>query len=220
MSKRRNARIHSKLVSLLVLEGDTEQIFYSIIRDTFLKGVRIELRSIKGQGNVNKDVLSEIYKYTYNNPHDLVRAYCCVDTERQTCTATPFDLELIHEKAKERKMKQVLSIDAILAGPNIESWFFYDIEGIYKFLRAPRNQRNARRYNNPQNCGKRQLQELFHRFGKVYLPGKRSRNFVNNLNIAKIVLNCKELNEGIELIRSQADNLKNHLFPTKECEGG
>lgn len=218
MAKRRTAKVNDKPVSLLLLEGYTEQVFYSVIRDRFLEGIRIELRNIKGRGNVNKDILSEIYKYIYNNPNDFVRAYCCVDTERVKRTATPLDLDFICEKAKEKKMNQVLSVHAILAEPEIESWFFYDIEGIYKFLGTKASQRNIKRYKNPSSLTKKDLQQLFNsnRFGKVYLSGKRAANFINHLNIEKIVANCKELSEGIALIQSQANDLTNHLFPTKK----
>ncbi len=213
MSKQRNAKTHNKPVSLLVLEGDTEQLFYPIIRDKFLKGIRIELRNIKGRGNVNKDVLGEIYKYTYNNRDDAVRVYCCVDTESQKRTATPLELDIICEQIKVRKLRLVLSVDAILADPEIESWFFYDIEGIYKFLGAKTSQRNVKKYSNPKNLCKKNLQGLFHRFGKEYLPGKRATNFINNLDIDKIVTECKELHDGIALIQSQTTDLTNHIFP-------
>lgn len=219
MGKRRTAKIRNRPVSLLVLEGDTEQVFYSIVRDRFLKGVRLELRDIKGRGNVNKDVLREIYKYIYNNRDDLVRAYCCVDTERQKRTATPFELDFIREQVKIRKLSHVLSVDVILADPEIESWFFYDIEGIYKFLGAKTSQRNVKKYSNPKNLCKGDLQELFHRFGKEYLPGKRAMNFINHLNIEEIVSKCNELREGIELIQLQADDLTNHLFPVRIRKG-
>lgn len=219
MSKQRSAKIHNKPVSLLVLEGDTEQLFYPIIRDKFLKGIRIELRSIRGRGNVNKDVLGEIHKYAYNNQDDLVRAYCCVDSERQKRTATPLELDIICEQIKVRKLRLVLSVDAILADPEIESWFFYDIEGIYKFLGAKTSQRNVKKYSNPKNLCKKDLQGLFHRFGKEYLPGKRAANFINHLDIDKIVTECKELRDGIALIRSQATDLTNHLFPAKTYKG-
>jgi len=164
VSKRRSAKIHNKPVSLLVLEGDTEQLFYHIIRDKFLKGIRIELRNIKGRGNVNKDVLCEIYKYAYNNQDDLVRAYCCVDIERQKRTATPLELDFIREQVKIKKLRCVLSVDLVTADPEIESWFFYDIEGIYKFLGTKTSQRNVKKYSNPKNLCKKNLQGLFHRF--------------------------------------------------------
>lgn len=219
MSKRRNAKIHNKPVSLLVLEGDTEQLFYHIIRDKFLKGIRIELRNIKGRGNVNKDVLCEIYKYTYNNRDDTVRAYCCVDSERQKRTATPLELDFVREQVKLRKLRFVLSVDLLLADPEIESWFFYDIEGIYKFLGTKTSQRNVKKYSNPKNLCKKDLQGLFHRFGKEYLPGKRAANFINHLDIDKIITKCKELSDGIALIQSQATDLTNHLFPAKTYKG-
>lgn len=219
MSKRRIAKINNKPVSLLILEGDTEQVFYPLIRDKFLKGIRIELRNIKGRGNINKDLLSEIHKYTYNNPDDLVRAYCCVDTEGQKISATPFELDFIRNKAREKSMTQVLSIDSMLADPDIESWFFYDIEGIYKFLGAKKSQRKAKRYNNPKNLCKRNLQQLFHKFKKVYLSGKRATNFINHLDVEKIVSECQELRNGINLIRSKADDLTNHPFGSKHKGG-
>jgi hypothetical protein len=124
--KRADKRFHNKPVSLLILEGYTEEVFYPIVRDKFLRDIRIENRNIKGQGNINKDVLSEIYKYTYHNRDDLVRAYCCIDSERDKLSATSLDLELICDKARERKMYQLLSVNSILADPDIESWFFYD----------------------------------------------------------------------------------------------
>jgi len=218
VAKRRNVKIHRRPVSLLVLEGDTEQVFYAVVRDKFLKGIRIALRNIKGRGNVNKDVLSEIYKYTYNNPHDLVRAYCCIDTERQKRTATPFDLDFVREQAKERRLV-VLSLDAILADPDIESWFFYDINGIYKVLGAQKSKRNPQRYSNPKRLCKKDLQQLFRRFGKVYSPGKRATSLIKRLNIDKIVSNSKELREGIKRIQTQANDLTNHLFPLRKNKG-
>ncbi len=215
MSTRGNAKANEKPVSLLVLEGDTEQIFYPLIRDEFLQGIRIELRNMKGRGNVNKDILGEIYKYLYTNSNDSVRTYCCVDNERDQRSATPLDLELIRQKAKERKMSRLLSVDQILADPDIESWFFYDIDGIRKFIRAKKSQLSTKRYANPKNLRKKDLQRLFSRFGKVYVPGQRATNFINSLDTDKIVAGCKELREGIQLIQSQAEVLTNHLFPAR-----
>ncbi|MCX5638235.1 MAG: hypothetical protein NTX52_11175 [Planctomycetota bacterium] len=219
MPRPKTAKSADKPVSLLILEGYTEDVFYPLIRDKFLKGIRIELRNIKGRGNVNKDIISEIYKYTYNNP-DKVRAYGCVDTERHKQSATPFDLDSIREKAKERNMTQVLSIHQILADPDIESWFFYDIEGICEFIRAKSSQQNTKKYSNPSRLSKKNLQELFHKFGKEYLPGGRAQHFINSLDIEKIVSCCKVLGDGIELIRSQAENLMSHLFPLRNHGSG
>ncbi|MBN2180666.1 MAG: DUF4276 family protein [Sedimentisphaerales bacterium] len=203
-------------VSLLILEGFTEEVFYPIIRDRFLRGIRIELGNIKGQGNINRDVLSEIFKFTYNNRKDVVRAYCCADTERQKQSVIQLDLDFIREQVKCRNMNKVLSVNAILADPEIESWFFYDIDGIYRFLQAKKSQRSNTRYANPKNLCKKDLQHLFSRFGKAYIPGQRASNFVSNLDINKILSNCPELHNGINLIKQQANDMTNNIFAERK----
>ncbi len=212
MPKQPKDRICDKPVSLLVLEGDTEEVFYSIVQDRFFHEIRVRRTNIRGRGNVNKDVLGEIFKYAYNNRNDLVRAYCCVDTERQEQSATRFDLDFIREQVRSRRMTQVLSIDAILADPDIESWFFHDIEGIHRYLGGKKSQRSAKRYRNPQNLRKKDLQDLFERSGRVYSPGYRASNFLHNLDIDKIVSRCRILSNGIQLIQSQANDFTSHIF--------
>jgi hypothetical protein len=136
-----------------------------------------------------------------------------LDTESQNQSATPFDLEVVREKVKASKdMRQVLSVDAILANPEIESWFFYDIQGIYKFLNAKKSQRNIAKYQNPRTFCKKDLQRLFARFQKAYIPGERAEHFIRSLDIAAIVDRCKELSRGIALIISQAEDSTNHLL--------
>lgn len=204
MPVQKNRKEFQKVVSLLILEGYTESVFYPIIRDRFLRGIRIELKNMKGQGNTNKDVASEIFKYAYNNPLDLVRVYCCVDRETQNITATPLSLSIIRKEIEKRNIVQVFSVDSIMAGPDIESWFFYDIEGIFKFLTVPKSKRKPSKYKIPQNFCKKDLRRLFEDFGKVYIPGNRAENFIKHLDINKIVSNCEELKKGIELIKAQS----------------
>ncbi len=206
----------SNPVSLLILEGDTEEVFYTIIKNLFLRGIRVEFQNIKGQGNVNNDVLYEIYKFTRNKPNDTIRVYCCVDTERQNQSATPLDLDFICEQIRCRPMTNVLSIDAILADPEIESWFFYDIEGIYKYLKTKLTRSSKAKFCNPKNLCKKDLQQLFFKFEKAYISGKKTENFIKQLDINKIVSNCKELRKGIQVIKDQANNLTNHLFPNRK----
>jgi hypothetical protein len=196
----------------LILEGDTEELFYPLIRDRFLKGVPVELRNIKGRGNVNKDVCCEIYKYAWNNTNEDFRAYCCVDSERHQRSATPLDIDFVRQQVVTRGINRALSVDAILADHDIESWFFHDIEGIYAFLGARKSQRNLTKYRNSSGLGKRQLQSLFMQFSKVYMPGKRAAHFIRALDIDRIVTRCSVLRQGIELIKTQAHNPENHLL--------
>ena len=191
-------------VSLLLLEGDTEQVFYPIVRDKYLRGIRISLANIKGQGNINKQVVREAFKFSRDNPGDIFHVYCCIDSEKQKLGATPFDLTQIRREVKARKIDGARSINKILADPDIESWFFYDIAGIYAFLEVPRHKRNVSKYRPANSFGKRDLQDLFHQFGKEYISGRRAENFINNLNMERIVGSCGELRKGIELILKQA----------------
>jgi len=196
-----------KPVSLFILEGDTEDVFYRLVCEKFLRGTRRELRQIRSGGNIDRQVLSEIYKYTWNNPYDSVRVYCCSDTDRIKRNPTPLDVKHIRSVVEERKMIKVMSVDTILADPEIESWFFLDIESIYEFLKVQRSKRNLRKYRNVHTLSKKDMQKLFERFGQVYIPGKRAENFIRHLNLEKIVRKCDVLRKAIQLIKEQSENV-------------
>jgi len=197
---------------LLVLEGDTESVFYPLVREQYLTGVRVDLRQIKRGGNINKKILAKIFGYTLDHPCELLRVYCCSDTDSNNNSPTPLDVGLIRRTVKERDdMRCVLSVDVILADPEIESWFFYDIEGIYGFLGAEKSKRNPRKYKNAGNLSREELQRLFGQFRKAYVPGNRAKNFIDHLDLNKIITCCRELRVGIERIQTQATNSKKHI---------
>ncbi len=205
MARQRNAKKPKpvKPVSLLIVEGETEEIFYARVRDCFLENIKLKIINLKGQGNINKQVLQKIAGYCRNNPKDDVHCYCCIDTEKNK-GATLLDLDFIRKTLKERKIKKALSINAIMADPEIESWFFYDVDGILEFLR-PNSSKNPKinksKYNNPHNHNKRSMRDLFERFAKNYQSGgKRVGNLINNLDIEKIVNECPELKVGVDTI--------------------
>ena len=143
-------------------------------------------------------------------------AYCCFDRESRYGEVPGFDIKKIKKYVNDAKLKSVLSIDLITATQQIESWFFYDIEGIYVYLKVPKSHRRLNAFRPPEKFDYRDLQRLFERYGKTYMKGKRAESFINKLDIKKIVCNCKELREGIQLIQSQAEDLTNHLFPEKK----
>lgn len=203
--------ICSNVVSLLILEGDTESVFYPLIRDHFLRGIMVELRQVHSGGNINKQVLSKIFTYTYNNPGNLVRVYCCSDTDRNELRATPLDIGYVRELVKSSQITNVLSVDAIRADPEIESWFFYDIDSIYHFLKTKKSKRNPKKHKNVKSLCKKDLFDLFEQSRSVYTPGKRAENFIRHLDLDKIMACCKELREGIERIQRQANSSNKHI---------
>jgi len=97
-----------------------------------------------------------------------------------------------------REPTQIKSINEIIATQNLESWFFYDIEGIYNFLRVPRNERNPHKYYNVESTNYRTLSYLFRKYNKIYLKGRSVGVFLKRINIQKIYNSCEDLRVGIE----------------------
>jgi hypothetical protein len=210
VDQQQSKRTYAKPVSLLLVEGDTDEIFYNRIKAGSLCECRIVIKNLEGLFNVNKKIFVKISDYI-ERKNELVRVYCCLDRESRNGDV-PVDLQEIIKRLTEKGMTQVLSLDAIIATQQIESWFFYDIEQIYKFLSVPHSHRKMNAYKPPEKYGYRDLQVLFESHHKTYSKGKRSKNFIDNLNMDKIIADCKDLSRGIELIRAQADDLRNHIF--------
>jgi len=206
-------------ISLLLAEGGTDEIFYKRIKSDLLDDCRCTVENLQGLYNINVKVIDRVVDYLRQHKDEKIRVYCCLDRESRYGTPPGFDLKRIKRYIKDENTKSVLGVNVIKATQQIESWFFYDIEGIYRFLKVPRTQRNPTAFKPPERFGYKNLQRLFERYNKTYTKGKSAKNFINHLNIEKIVSNCKELNEGIALIQSQATDLTNHLFPAKTYKG-
>jgi hypothetical protein len=187
---------------VLLVEGPTEAIFYGRIKDKYLKGYcACKIEPIGGLFNVNDKVLHALKT---KNTDRLVRAYCCLDRESRYAQTPAFDLKFIRAELKRVHAKNVLSVDQIIATQMIESWFFHDIMGIYKYLRVPQANRNPRAYIPVDKFHVDDLKNLFRRYNKVYSEGDRARHFIRSLDIEFICSQCTALKKGIEQIRSKS----------------
>lgn len=212
------ARAHGKgapkiPISLLLVEGDTDVIFYERVKAAYLSTgqCRVVIQNLEGLFNINKKVVNKLHDYCDHHRDEVVKAYCCVDRESRDGKTPGLDLGIIIRNIREKQIEAVLSIDKIVATQQIESWFFWDIDGIYKCLRTPRARRR-KAYRPPERYTYRDMIRLFRDCGKVYNKGKRCRHFIEQLNFDTIVKNCRELSDGIKLIKAQGDDLTNHLF--------
>jgi hypothetical protein len=149
--------------------------------------------------------------YAGNHEDEKIRVYCCLDRESRYGEVPGLNIGGIRRHIKDAQIINVLSVDLIRATQQIESWFLYDIENIYGFLKVPKPVRNPRAYKPPEGFGYKDLQRLFERHGRSYSKGKDGENFINHLDIEKIARGCKELRDGVELIRAQAIDFKSHL---------
>ncbi|MCK4886025.1 MAG: DUF4276 family protein [Planctomycetes bacterium] len=199
-------------ISLLLAEGVTDELFWQQVKDSSLKGCRIITRDLKGNFNINKKVVAKAVGYCEKHLDERVRIYCCIDRESREGKAPGFELKTIVREICERNIKSVLSIDAIIATQQIESWFFWDMETIYKCLNVRRSQRKKNAYRPPERYTYHDMIKLFRNNGKAYNKGKRCGYFIQQLNLDRIIENCRELREGIEKIKSQANDTTNHLF--------
>jgi len=197
-------------LSILLVEGETELLFYDRVKALCLRPAnRITIEHIGGLYNVNKKILG---KLTSKYEDQMVRAYCCLDRESRHAQTPGFDLELIRNELRARNVTNVLSVDKVIATQMIESWFFYDIVGVYRYLKAPKTRRKGKAYNPPEKCRETDLKALFRKHGKNYQEGRRAKPFIDQLDIAKIAADCKALKEGIARVNKQARDTTSHLF--------
>jgi len=192
------------------VEGDTEVLFYQRVKEQLLGDIRrVTIEQLHGIFNINKKILNKIFMKSQS---EIIRVYCCLDRESRHAVTPGFDIDFIKKEVVSKRLINVLGVDAIIATQMIESWFFYDLDGIYKFLEAPKAQRKKRAYQPPERFRVKDLGDLFRRHNRVYQEGKRAANFINHLDIGKIARECKEMREGLELIRRQARDRTNHIF--------
>jgi hypothetical protein len=193
-----------KEVALFFVEGDTEEEFYSKLFKDYLFGIPKSVVNLKGIHNIHRKVLGKTEAFLYRHKYKVIRVYCCIDRESRDHNP-PLDIETLRVSFKEiRGFKRVLSADAVIATQMLESWFFHDMEGIYKFLRVPNKERNPTKYSPPEKFTHIHLAKLFERYGRAYIKGHKCANLISNLDIEEIYKKCRELREGLELIKRRA----------------
>ncbi len=213
MARGKTAKDSEKPVIYLLYEGVTEKIFYeNRIIPQYLKRLNVKGRDVKGNTKLPKMSLA-VSQPPFVKKGQKLRIYCCTDNDATYQRVPDFDLDSIRKACKKEKLKNVLSVDAIVANMELESWFFYDLDGIYDFLGVSEGKRKPKqKYKQPRRCNKKDLKTLFHKHGKSYRGGKSSTEFIKSLDIKRIMAGCKELREGIALIKAKANDLTNDLF--------
>jgi hypothetical protein len=189
---------------LFIYEGETEAEFYKKFFNHYVpeRTIRRNYGNLKGVYSINKKVNSKIEAYLLDNKsHECnsIHVFVAYDREGPRETETLLNIDALRKKFI-KKRSRIISINEIIATQDLESWFFHDIDGIYKFLKVPKQKRNHSAYPNVEATNNRILSDLFHRYNKHYQKGKRVEGFLNSLDILKISKNVKELNEALEII--------------------
>jgi len=203
--------------SLIFVEGDTEEEFYELLFKKHLTGISKKTFNLEGNYGGESKVLHRTMDYLWRHPGATVKIFIFIDRESRK-GYPPIDLNVIRETLykNNKTRKRILNIEEIVATQMIESWFFYDIQGIFNFLRVPSHERNARKYTPIEKLTHIDLSKLFSKYGKVYIKGKRCRNFLQHLDIDKIYKSCPELRRGItSIISSRKRKRQNKLNKKK-----
>ncbi|MDH3975421.1 MAG: DUF4276 family protein [Deltaproteobacteria bacterium] len=191
-------------VSLFFVEGETEIEFYTKEIARHFPTLKKRIINLHGNSNIHRKVLGKAFDFINKNKEYVIRIFCCVDRESRDHNP-PLDINELSKSICENPLleKHVISVDKVIATQMIESWFFYDIEGIYRYLRAPRKERNPSKYQPPEKYTHIDLSKLFERYGKTYIKGKKCKYFIDNLDIIRIYNECQELKDGIKLVEKR-----------------
>jgi len=183
--------------TLVMVEGDTEVLFYNRIKSIYFQKYRVKIINLEGNWNIDKKILDKSSAYLTDHP-DIKFVICiCIDRDSRSGKA-PINMELIKSELNCYPNIKSSNIRLYEAVQDIESWFFHDIKGIYKFLQLPQRNlsRNVlRKYRPVEKLNHQYLSRLFRESGKEYRKGYASENFINNLDIEKIRSNSKVLND-------------------------
>jgi hypothetical protein len=106
---------HEKLMSLLLVEGSTEVVFYKRIQNTCLSGCRSTIRDLEGLYNVNKKIIGRIVDYAGNHEDEKIRVYCCLDRESRYGEVPGLNIGKIKKHIKDAQIVNVLSVDLYTA---------------------------------------------------------------------------------------------------------
>ena len=192
-----------KTYSLFFVEGDTEEEFYKKEVPRHFHGLRKKLFNLGGNFNIHRKILGKTLDFINKKSDCTVRIYCCIDRESRSHNP-PLDIEVLRNTFKNNPLfkSKVLSADTIIATQMIESWFFYDIEGIYKFLKTPKKDRKTKTYIPPEKFTHIDLSNLFKRYNKTYIKGKKCSFFIDHLDTVKIYNNCQEFKDGLAKVKT------------------
>jgi len=190
----------SKPYSILFVEGDTEVIFYRRMKNEICPGINATIKNLGGLWDINKKVLDKSTTILEAHPDKQFRVEICIDRESRS-GKSQIDIEIIRKELNQYGNMIHNGVFLCEAVQDIESWFFHDIEGIYRHLRIPLRKLKKSTYKPVEKLNHRVLGKLFKSAGKDYRKGHASQNFIDHLDLRKIIDNCTPLAELIARIQ-------------------
>jgi len=189
-------------IAFIVYEGDTEEIFYRYIFDKYLnKAIERRYKNLETGCGINKEVAKQLLYFTKLNKNKSVYTYVFLDREGPRTKIPEFNANWIKKYINESTNSNIsCKVQKIEAIKMIESWFFYDLEGICDYIGIPVSDNLKRKYANPEKFSSVDLSKLFQKGIKNRYYRKGDSRFLNKLDKDKIYRNCDDLRNGIDMI--------------------
>ncbi|MFT8314006.1 MAG: hypothetical protein ABF633_07070 [Clostridium sp.] len=187
-------------LAYIFYEGFTEEIFYKKVFRNYLNGIPNKTKNLESGTGINKEIANELYYFFSNkkNKNIDLYVYAFIDREGTKNDLVEFDADAILKVLNKKQIKKIEKIEAIIM---IESWFFYDLEGICNYIGLKLTDSLRRTYSNPERLTHKDLQGLFRKGTKRQHYIKGEKGFLEKLSIGKIYGNCTDLKTGIQMIR-------------------
>lgn len=190
--------MYSKRKIVLVLEGETEVVFYrrmleylytQIIHQPIVPAYDIEFILARGVGNIGVRAVQTFKTRCRDCDKTEYIVFCCYDTDVFENGRMPrlWTQNTVH-KFLEAGASRVHSIRARLM---IEDWYLYDYEGILKFLQIPRNTLPKNPERIPGSNAAKKMNYIYRTARKVYQKGYAVDDLTAHLNIDKIYQRIK-----------------------------
>lgn len=191
-------------LAFIFYEGDTEEVFYKRIFNTFLRGVPNKTKNLETGSGINRQIARELDYFLSNkeNRNKELYVYAFIDREGTKSDIVEFDADAILKALNKKQIKKIAKIEAVIM---IESWFFYDLEGICNYIGMKFTESLKNTYSNPERLTHKHLQNLFRKGTKKQHYIKGERGFLERLDIQKIYECCNDLKSGINMIRKDFD---------------
>lgn len=180
-------------VVVIFIEGETEIEFYKRLVTTMRShcGGRlmcsVEPVNASGIGQYKDKVLRIFEKRIKKKyPNGTFYVALCYDQDVfEMGKNPPVNWQEVKKTFLDNGADDVRLIKAV---HSIEDWFLCDAEGIFRYLHLPTNTKL------PSGNGYERLKAIFKKKNKMYIKGKTNGNFVQALDIEKILLaNCREI---------------------------
>lgn len=184
---------------LFLYEGETESEFYKTFFENLpQREVKISRSNLKGVYGLNDKVRSKIKSYLRNKAYDSckqIHVFIAYDRDGDRDSVLALDIDSLQKEFVSVKQSRISSINQVVATQDLESWFFHDLLGIYKFLRVSVSKRNMKAFPNVEATNNYILSDFFHKNGKHYQKGRRVEGFLNSLDMELIFSKVEELEE-------------------------